>query len=62
MNKSEFNKIRSRLEMREKQAGEMKPVGDIEIFVCEIIKQKKELNKRVEEFKLEEFKPEGVKQ
>lgn len=50
MNKSEFNKIRSRLEMREKQSGEMKPVGDVEIFVCEITKQKKELNKRVEEF------------
>lgn len=50
MTKAEFNKIRSRLEMREKQSGEMKPVGDVETFVCNIIKQKRELNKMVDEF------------
>lgn len=51
MTKQDFNKIRSRLEMRKLKTGSFSPKNDIEDFVYQMICAKKEIEEKIKLYK-----------
>lgn len=50
MTRKRFNILRSRLEMRERKSGSMKPRNETEKFVAEVIEEKRKLYEKVEKY------------